>query len=270
MQRRSAFLQRSIACFLTAHFAPFVVQKYTEFRQKPAKCPHPCFAHTVSRDIVKKTYIFYRLRSFFRDRLPPFDLRLSGLSLSHRNAAQIAETGSGRTQMETIMFVKSTLATLALTLAVPFAGAAYAGNDQLANIAGVEPGIYTTAELIQIDDAKKSNDTELLNYIISGENRVSRNATTSSVNAGVAQLAAIAGVSPEGYSASDLQLLIDAQRANDAEAVAFRKAHAAGTITARATSDVTPGKVQLAALVNADPATTSVAELVAAYEDARP
>jgi hypothetical protein len=168
------------------------------------------------------------------------------------------------------MFVKSTLAALAVTLAVPFAGAASAGNDQLAKIAGVEAGIYTTAELIQIDQARKSNNDELLNYIISGENRVSRNATSTSVGSGVAQLAAIAGVSPEGYTAGDLNLLILAQEANDDEAVAYYKARAAGTITDLDASHVTPGKEQLAALVNADPSTNTIGDLVAAYEKARP
>ncbi|MEY8100126.1 hypothetical protein AB9F29_22640, partial [Falsihalocynthiibacter sp. S25ZX9] len=72
------------------------------------------------------------------------------------------------------MFNKITLYALALAVALPFAGAANAGNDQLAKIAGVEAGVYTTAELIKIDQARKTQDDEKLNFYLLGENRVSR------------------------------------------------------------------------------------------------
>lgn len=167
------------------------------------------------------------------------------------------------------MFVKSTLAALAVTLSVPFAGAAFAANDQLAKIAGVEPGLYTTAELIQIDEARKTFDDERLAFILSGENRVSRNAETGSVNAGKAQLAAIAGVSAEGFTINSLHDLIQAQESQDDEEVAYIKAVAAGEITGLNATRVTPGKVQLAALVGLDAGSHSIAELATAYELAR-
>lgn len=160
------------------------------------------------------------------------------------------------------MFVKSTLSALALAVALPFAGAASAGNDQLAQIAGVEPGIYTTAELIQIDEARKNSDQQALDYYLSGENRVSRNATYSSVSASVQQLAAIAGVSPEGYTIGTLNELIEAQGGSDASKVAYIKARAAGEISDLSPTATSAGKDQLAALVGKDASTTSYGELI--------
>ena len=167
------------------------------------------------------------------------------------------------------MFVKTTLSALALAVALPFAGAASAGNDQLAKIAGVEPGIYTTAELIQIDYARKNSDKESLAFYLSGESRVSRSGSTGSVSAGVEHLATIAVVSSEGCSASTLNELIIAQREYEDENVAFIKAQAAGEISTLSPSSVTAGKQQLAALVGLDPAAYSIAELNLANEQAR-
>lgn len=164
------------------------------------------------------------------------------------------------------MFVKSTLSALALAVALPFAGAASAENDQLAKIAGVEPGVYTTAELIQIDNARKANDNERLNFYISGDNRVSRNATTASVNPGVEQLALIAGVSSEGYTAGTLNELILAQEAGDDEKVAFIKARANGSISELSPNATSPGKDQLAALVGKDATTSTYGELIVAAD----
>lgn len=164
------------------------------------------------------------------------------------------------------MFVKSTLSALALVIAVPFAGAAFAGNDQLAKLAGVEPGVYTTAELIQIDQARKDSDAEKLDFYLSGDNRVSRNSSTGSVNAGLEQLAAIAGVSSEGYTVATLTELREAQSANNAEKIAFIKARAQGEISILAPNATSPGKDQLAALVGLDATSNSYGELIVAAD----
>ncbi|AML52510.1 hypothetical protein [Falsihalocynthiibacter arcticus] len=160
------------------------------------------------------------------------------------------------------MFNKTTLSALALAVALPFAGAANAGNDQLAKIAGVEAGVYTTAELIQIDQARKTQDVEKLNFYLLGENRVSRADYTGNVSGGVAELAAIEGVSTNGYTASTLIELSVAENENDLEKVAFIKARAAGEISELAPNAVSPGKRQLAAVLGLDPASYTTAELI--------
>lgn len=76
-----------------------------------------------------------------------------------------------------------------------------AGAVQLALTAGVEPGVYSVAELIQIIEAKRENDTELLNFILSGENRQGERA---GISPGKAQLAATLGVNAADYTLAEL------------------------------------------------------------------
>lgn len=87
--------------------------------------------------------------------------------------------------------------------------ASSAGNDsagavQLALSAGVEPGVYTVAELIQIIDAKRENDEERLNFILSGTNRQGE---SEGISAGKAQLAATLGVNAADYTLAELVAL---------------------------------------------------------------
>lgn len=81
---------------------------------------------------------------------------------------------------------------------------ASSGADQLAQNAGVEAGRFTSAELIQLIDAKRENDTQRVSYILSGENRASAN---PGVTAGTQQLAALAGVNAADYTLAELVAL---------------------------------------------------------------
>ncbi len=65
------------------------------------------------------------------------------------------------------MFVRSITTAAALSL---FAGAAIAqsvsmGERQLALSAGVEPGVYSTSELIRLLEAEEDNDAAIVNFI---------------------------------------------------------------------------------------------------------
>lgn len=216
----------------------------------------------------EKSPTYYPKTALLDDAKGSFDCKTVQAALFHRTrcAVRAAEKRSDPTQMETIMFVKSTLPALVLAVALPFSGVAFAGDDQLAKLAGVEPGIYTTAELIQIDQARKSNDDEALKYYLSGENRVSRASSTSSTSEGVAQMAAIAGVSPNGHTAASLQLLLDAQSENDPARAAYIQARAEGEISDIPPNSTSAGKEQLAALVGKDASTTSYRELIEAAD----
>lgn len=145
-------------------------------------------------------------------------------------------------------------------IALSLAGAASAGqvsNDaQLAGAAGVAAGQYTAAELQLIINARRDNDNTALNYYLSGTNR----AETTGDSSG--QLAKLAGVAPGTYSASELQLIINANRENEPDQAAFiisgtnRKAvDAVGTVTA--------GKAQFAAELGVNAADYTLAQLVA-------
>ncbi len=157
------------------------------------------------------------------------------------------------------LILASTIAAAALTGAANASSTLAAtgpGDVQLAYSAGVEPGKYSRAELVGIIDARRENDAQALNFYLSGANRVQSDASPEAL----AQLAGAAGVSG-GYSATELQRLVDARRENDANAVAFIVNRAAKP--AAAAEVVTPGEAMLAALVGVDPAQYTLAELVA-------
>jgi hypothetical protein len=134
-----------------------------------------------------------------------------------------------------------------------------AGDVQLALSAGVQPGEYTRAELINIIEARKQNDDTRLSYFLSGSNRSSGNTLSGP---GIDQLAAAAGVEQGLYTANELQQIIKSKADGDDDVIRFilsgenRKA-------ANPAEVVTPGEAQLAALIGVDPAQYTLAELVA-------
>lgn len=145
-------------------------------------------------------------------------------------------------------------------IALSLAGAASAGqvstDAQLAGSAGVAAGQYTTTELQSIIDARLDNDQTALNYYLSGANRSETKGDSSG------QLAMLVGVAPGAYSASELQMILDAKRDNEPSQAAFvisgvnRKAvDAVGTVT--------DGKAQIAASLGLNPADYTLAQLAA-------
>lgn len=134
-----------------------------------------------------------------------------------------------------------------------------AGDVQLALSAGVEPGRYSRAELINITEARQNGDTARLDYFLSGTNRTSG----SDLNApGLAQLAALAGVEAGKYTAAELQRLIEARADGDTTEERFILS-GANRKAANPAEVVTPGEAALAAAIGVDPAQYTLAELVA-------
>lgn len=78
-----------------------------------------------------------------------------------------------------------------------------AGDVQLSRIAGVEPGLYTTSELVRLIDAQRDNNTEVVDFILSGTNREG-DQPASAVTPGEAQLAASLGLDPADYTLTEL------------------------------------------------------------------
>lgn len=76
-----------------------------------------------------------------------------------------------------------------------------AGAAQLALSLGVEPGRFTTAELLEIQDAKRENDQFRINAILSG---ATRDSGDRGVTAGKVQLAALVGVNAADYTLAEL------------------------------------------------------------------
>lgn len=168
------------------------------------------------------------------------------------------------------MFSRNLLAVLAIVAAAPaFAAGVSAGDAQLARIAGVEPGVYSTAQLIRLDQARQDNDAETVRFILASPEgtlaatRADTSAASlgdSAVSAGAAQFALILGVEPGAYSLDDLTRLDRARHDNDAET---ERAILSGALDRPESAIVTPGKAQLAASLGVDPAAYTLAELSA-------
>lgn len=87
-------------------------------------------------------------------------------------------------------------------------------------------------------------------------------ALAQSVNPGVAQLAASAGVSAEGFTQAQLIRLIQAQEDNDRETIAFILSQRSSDISRSDMGGVTPGAAQLAASLGVEPGRYTVNELI--------
>lgn len=96
--------------------------------------------------------------------------------------------------------------------AVPSTSAA---ATQMALIENVEPGRFTLNELQQLSQARKDNNQDAVDYILSGANREVRGAV-GEVSPGMAQLAALLGVDAANYSNADLaKLVAESVNSND-------------------------------------------------------
>ncbi|MGV8953895.1 MAG: hypothetical protein ACOH2M_22545 [Cypionkella sp.] len=149
-----------------------------------------------------------------------------------------------------------TPALIALSLASVANAGEVSTDAQLAASAGVASNEYTAAELQNIVSARRDNNQTVVNFYVSHANR---NQTQGDAGN---QLAKLAGVAPGTYSASELQLIINAQAKNDTQDIS-----AILTGANRADVDgvgvVTPGKAQLAASLGLNPADYTLAQLAA-------
>jgi hypothetical protein len=81
-----------------------------------------------------------------------------------------------------------------------------AGETQLALTAGVEPGRFSTNELVRLIAAQRANNQQTIDFILSGTNRVADN-PASVVTPAEVQLAAPLGLNPAEYTLTELALL---------------------------------------------------------------
>lgn len=144
------------------------------------------------------------------------------------------------------------------------AGAALAGSinpgvAQLAAQAGVNAANLSAADAASAWSFKHDNDAAAP-Y---NANFVSGSLSSSnygSVNAGVAQMAAQAGVNPANLSAVDVAADWAAKHDNDA-AAPYNAAYASGSLSTSSTQTISAGRAQLAAQLRVDPAAYTSAEL---------
>lgn len=141
------------------------------------------------------------------------------------------------------------LAAIAAVAAASVAAPAVA-NDQLARTLGVEPGAYSTVELIQLRQAVEEQDSSRINYILSDAAEV----TGTTPNPQFAR-----SVDAPGASISDIQVILSALEENDSDRARFQ---AGGDVVSTQSFGVTAGQRQLAATLGVDAAAYSVAELI--------
>lgn len=158
--------------------------------------------------------------------------------------------------------------TLLLSTAIILGVAVQAqANDQLAHSVGVEPGQYTTAQLVQLMTAQTDDNTALFNHLLDEFDSNVISTQSGGISAGHRQLAASLGVDPTDFSVAELVQLRVARE--DGDAIAERAIMAnGGDVISTQSGGITGGQRQLAASLGVDPADYTVNELAGMYIDA--
>ncbi|MDJ1015799.1 MAG: hypothetical protein QNJ35_04730 [Paracoccaceae bacterium] len=171
------------------------------------------------------------------------------------------------------------LIALTTALAVAAAAPAFANNDQLARSLGVEPGVLTTSQLVQIKSAIESDDDNGNRYAKALIERFTGGVVSTmstGVSAGHAQLAAQFGVDPADVSASELAVIkgaVESENDSGNRQVDALIERFTGGVVSTMSSGISTGHAQLAASLDLDPNEYSVAELAAikfAYDSTNP
>jgi hypothetical protein len=162
-----------------------------------------------------------------------------------------------------ILAVPALLAVMAQDLAAATVEATNPGHIQHAAALGVDPALFTEADLVALGRAMAENDATTVAWL---KNRaIGRGVTTTpqSTNPGHLQHAASLGVDPALFSEADLVALDRAMDDNDAVTVAWLKNRAIGRGVTTTPQSTNPGHVQHAASLGVDPALFSEADLMA-------
>ena len=162
------------------------------------------------------------------------------------------------------MFTRTILATVVALGAAPvLADGVSQGAAMQASVLGVQPGVYTIAQLVDLRDARTSADLQRINFILDnpGGTTVSTSGNDS-VSSGDAQLALSLGLKPGAYTTNEMQNIQWYLRHDNMEGARAILNH-----DVRDTVDdsgvVNPGKAQLAASLGLDPADYTTAQLAA-------
>lgn len=155
------------------------------------------------------------------------------------------------------------IATAAAAIALLAGAAAPAfASDQLALSLGVEPGAYTTAQLIDLRAAREDRDQAKVNYILSQRDAAAARVSTSGrMPAADVQRSAIAGVAPGSLDSAALTQLRAAREEGDRTTAAYILSGSPSSPDAREAA-----KARLASVLRVDPADYSLAELHALSE----
>ena len=141
-------------------------------------------------------------------------------------------------------------------------------SDQLAHAAGVEPGVYTTAELTRMIRALEENDATTYRFVRdSGAEIVS--SQSPAIGGGTSQLARAAGVEPGTYSTAELIRMGRALEENDHSEYRFVRDGGMEVVSSQSPgARPSAGKAQLAAALGVDADDYTLGQLAGMYIDA--
>ena len=152
----------------------------------------------------------------------------------------------------------ATSVAFAVMASAGFAQSINPGVAQLAAQAGVNPANYSQAQIVELINARRDNDSTTVDAILAQGKSGITASTASQAPVGNVQLARLAGVAPGQYSAAELTQLIDAQREGDSDTAAFILNHGNRDTNESVTN---AGRVQLATLAGVDAADYTLAQL---------
>lgn len=142
-------------------------------------------------------------------------------------------------------------------------------SDQLAAATGVEPGVYSTAELVQMVQALEENDAQAYRFVKERDAEiVSSQSPSGEARPRNDQLAASAGVEPGIYSTAELTQMISALEENDSHAYRFVRDGGSEVVSSQSPGSVrsaNAGKNQLAASLGVDPDDDTLGQLAGMY-----
>jgi hypothetical protein len=152
-----------------------------------------------------------------------------------------------------------TPALVAVALTTSAFAADPSSDAQSAALAGVQPGVYTAAELQNILAAQQEGDRARLEFFLSHTNRAQADANS---RLATGQLAASAGVPSGEYTRFEASNIIDARLDGDQDTLNYYLSHENRKPAAPA-SAVTATEARIAKALGLDPTQYTLAELVA-------
>jgi hypothetical protein len=183
-----------------------------------------------------------------------------GSSRATKAAAWIARQLEPKEVIMTRTFIAAAIAT---AIAAPAMA-----SDQLAHAAGVEPGVYSTAELTRMIRALEENDAQTYRFVRDGGAEIV-SSQSPAIGGANAQLARAAGVEQGVYSTAELTRMVRALEENDARTYRFVRDGSMEIVSSQSPgTSPSDGKARLAASLGVDADDYTLGQLAGMYIDA--
>ncbi len=157
---------------------------------------------------------------------------------------------------------------LVTTAAALLIGTSAFASDQLARSVGVEPGVFTVAELVELRAAKDANDDQRVRQLLRNHDTavVSTQSYGTTSDASV-QLARSVGVEPGAYTDEQMIRIRAAMDGDDDLLLRQLMRNGGNEVVSTQSIGTTDGDEQLARILGVDSAGMTRAELAEAFQD---